>query len=279
MPVKGVNTMRNQVVGTRSLVNKGITFAIHPDTQIVTVSLFQRVLAGMVRFVLDVDYAVTRERNPRRWIISELRSSNPTITIAPILDDARTVDAILSGVQAVISGEVKGPPDYFNEQALYNLKNMHHLFIGHDRARKLVLGSNGDAQTVIDSGINEKVERLLIGGYWNLGSVEGYLDALNLHGQAMFTVWDRVSNAAVRCYFPREPAWKERVKNLLEKRVLVTGKVNYFRNGMPRSVTDIEAIIDSTPNTSLPPAEFGCIPDREAATDPAAFLRRVRVGE
>ena len=259
-------------------MERGVTFAIHPDAQSVTASLFQKAIGEVIRLVIDVDYAVTRERNPRRWIIGSLSTSVPTITLIPILHEVNTVDAIIAGVRRVASGEATDPPEFFTEQALDDLRTMHRLFRGRDRAKRLVFSANGSGEAIVDSGIAEKVQKILAGGYWNLGSVEGSLDAINLHGRPTLTLWDRVSGAPVRCSFPGDPNWKAKVKGLLEKRVVVRGKVHYFRNGIPRSISDVEDLIDATPRADLPQAFFGCVPDREAASDPAGFLRRARGG-
>ena len=42
------------------------------------------------------------------------------------------------------------------------------------------------------------------------------------------------------------------------------------------TITDIEEILDATPDNNLPKAEFGSIPDEVAAHDPVEFLRSIR---
>lgn len=256
----------------------GLTFAIQPDAESVSVKLFLKAIEDIDRLIRDVDYAITREKGVRRWIISELHLSTPTITISPTLDDYEIVDTIMHGVREITAGTLE-PPAHFTEQVLDDLKRMRRLFRGKDRAKCLVVSSNGGEPAVIGIDIDEKADRILKGGYWNLGSLEGSLEAINLHVNPTFTIWERLSRAPVRCYFSRDITWKEHIKNLLEKRVLVIGRVNYFRNGIPRSVTSIEKIEDMTSATDLPRATFGSIPSPEIAKNPAEFLRAVRGGE
>ena len=109
-----------------------------------------------------------------------------------------------------------------------------------------------------------------------MGSLEGTLEVINLHGTPSFKIWDRVSNAPVHCFFPNTPDWKGRVKENLERRVAVTGTIRYFINGIPRTVTDILELQDITPDPSLPRAEFGSIPDEDASHSPVEFLRSIR---
>ena len=248
-----------------------LTFVIHPDAEFVSIRLFLKAIEDIDRIIRDVDYAVTKEKGIRRWIIAGLHSSAPTITLKPALDNAEIVEAFALGLKAITTGTLE-PPAYFTEQALDDLKRMRRLFTGRDKAKSLEFSSNGEKHAVIERDISEKADRILKGGYWNLGSLEGTLEAINLHGNPTFTIWDRMSRLPVRCNFPRDIKWKEQVKSLLEKRILVVGRVNYFRNGKPRSVTNIEKIEDMTPNSNLPSATFGSIPSLDIAKDPAAFL-------
>ncbi len=254
-----------------------LTFAIYPDAESVSLKLFLKAIEDIDRLIRDVDYAVTREKGTRRWIISELYSSTPTITLRPVVNNVEIVEAFVHGLRAITTGTLE-PPPHFTEQALDDLKRMRRLFIGRDRAKRLVFSSNGEKSAVIERDIDEKTDRILKGGYWNLGSLEGTVEAIKLHGNPTFTAWDRVSRSPVRCSFPRDTTWKERVKSLLEKRVLIIGRVNYFRNGTPRSVTNIERVEDMSPDRSLPRATFGSIPSPDIAKDPAGFLHVIREG-
>ncbi len=256
-------------------MDKGLTFAIHPDGQSVSVELFYETIGAVHRLVQDVDYAVAKEWGVRRWVIEELRSSIPTITIRPLVDNVPTVKALLSGLQVVIHDSLE-PPGYFTEEALQHLKGMQRLFSGRGRAKRLEFSENGSQKVIVTADIGAKVERILKGGYWNLGSLEGTLEAVNLHGNPTFTIWDRVSKAPIRCYFPKDKEWKESVKRLLEKRVLVAGRINYFINGMPRSITQIRSIEDATPDPSSPKATFGSIICKEGSRDAVAFLHDAR---
>ena len=247
-----------------------LTFVIHPDAESVSVRLFLKAIEDIDRLIRDVDYAVTKEKGTRRWIISGLHLSAPTITLKPILGNVEIVEALAHGLRIITTG-TEEPPAYFTEQALDDLKRMRRLFTGRDRAKSLVFSSNGEEPAVIERDISEKADRILKGGYWNLGSLEGTLEAINLHGIPTFTIWERISIAPVRCSFPRDITWIEQVKSLLEKRVLVVGRVNYFRNGKPRSVTNIKQIEDMTPDHSLPSAAFGSIPSPDIAKDPAGL--------
>ena len=68
------------------------------------------------------------------------------------------------------------------------------------------------------------------------------------------------------------------VKQLLEKRVITRGKVNYFNNGLPRSIVSIEDVIDATPDLlSKTQAEFGSL-SKDRPSDMIEFMRHIREG-
>ena len=257
------------------MATSGMTFVIHPELKSVSVSLFLRTITDIDRLVREIDYAVTHETGRRRWVISKLQSSAPTITIAPVLGNGEIAEALVLGLRSITKG-VDEPPTYFTEQSLDDLKRMRRLFIGKDRANRIVVSANGGEPAVIDREIEQKADRILREVFWNLGSIEGTLEAINLHGNPTFTIWDRVTRAPVRCLFPKDVVWKGRVKSLLEKRVLVSGRVSYFRNGVPRSIIAIESIEDTSPDPKLPRATFGSIANPDIAKDPARFLETVR---
>lgn len=255
----------------------GLTFTIQPDAESASLTLFRKAIEDIERLIRDVDYVVTHEKNPRRWVISELHASAPTVNIRPLLGDIESVDAIAKGLTMVTAGATE-PPEYFTESALDDLKRMSRLFSGRDKAKAIIVSANTIAPATIRDDIREKADRILAESYQNLGSIEGNLEAVNLHGPSTFTIWDRVSRAPTRCYFAKDSQWIERVKNLLNKRVLVRGMVHYFRNGVPRAITNIVDIQDNTPDQRLPVAVFGSIPDKMASEDPVGYLRSVRVG-
>lgn len=254
---------------------ESLTFAIFPEAQSASLDLFLKAMDNVYRLVRDVDYAVTQERTGRRWIIAQLQSSAPTVTLRTLLGDTETIDAVAKGLRIVTTG-ADDPPEFFTESALNELRRMRRLFVGKDRASRVVVSVDHEETATLREDISAKVQRILAGGYRDLGSLEGTLEAINLHGTPAFTIWDRISRAPVRCSFPRTPEWINKVKQLLERRVLVRGEIRYFANGLPRAIAGIEAVEDATHLIDSSPGNFGSIPDKEAAQDPVAFLRSKR---
>ena len=256
-------------------MSDGLTFQIQPEGETASLDLFVRVLEDVRKLVIEVDYAVNRERSGKRWAVTRLHSSAPTFTISPADADLRATDAIFAGIGEISQG-TDSPPQHFTEDVLVRLLRMRRHFRGQGGANYISVSANGREPVRVTREIGEKVSRILDAGYSSLGALEGRLEAVNFHNRLTFTIWDRVSRAPVRCSTPNSQEWREKVKDLLEKRVLVRGRVRYFSNGIPRSVSHIRDISDNSPDPALPKAEFGCIPDKDAAENPIEFLNSIR---
>ena len=256
---------------------ESLTFAIHPAGETLWLGTLLKSIEDVGKLIRDVDLAVTRERKGRPWIVTQLRSSTPTITLKPAIDGTGVVDAVAEGL-GVLAGdeEPTEAPRYFSEDALDHLREMRALFKGKYRARHLVFSTDEKREiATVKEDISEKVDRVLRGSYTMLGSLEGSLEAINIHPKPpKFTIWERVTGRPIRCSFAKE--WMENVKALLEARVLVVGQVTYFRNGMPRSMSQLTDLRDMTPDPSLPRAKFGSVPGLTGGKDTDEYIRSMR---
>lgn len=254
-----------------------LTFAIYPEAETLWLGTLLKTIEDVGKVVRDVDFAVTRERTGRPWAVTQLQSSIPTITIRPAVDGTEVVDAVAEGLQ-VLAGEEepKEPPRHFSEDALDHLREMRSRFRGKYRASRIVFSTDEEREiATVREDIAEKVDRVLRGSYTMLGSLEGTLEAINIHPTPpKFTIWERVTGRPIRCSFPKE--WMDNVKTLLESRVLVVGQVTYFRNGMPRSMSRLSDLEDMTPDPSLPRARFGSVPGLTGGKDTVEYLRSMR---
>lgn len=251
-----------------------LTFTINPEAQSTSFDLFLKAARDINRLLIDIDYAIHRDKVARRWIIYSIHSSAPTITLESLRGDEETAVAIADGIRAITVG-IDTPPGHFTEDALLDLKRMRTLFVGRDRAVSIVVSQDSKPAATIKEDISGKADRILTGGYWNLGSIEGDLEEVNLHKTLSFMIWDRVSRAPVKCFVSKTPSLTAKVKSLLERRVFVQGRIRYFTNGIPRSVSEIMDIVDATHEVNTPMATFGSIPDARAARDPVGFIRSI----
>ncbi len=262
---------------------ESLTWEIHPGTQTLYLKALVEAIAKLQKLVQDVDFAVTRERRGRPWIVTGLHSTTPTISIAPAIDGTDSVSAVKEGVRILTaSEEPASPPRYFSEEALDDLIAMRSLFTNRKyQVDKIVLKESPEARTpiaTIQQDVKQKVERVTRGSYALLGSLEGTLEATNLRSKPpTFTIWDRVTGRPIRCSFDEE-RWLDEVTNFLKRRarVLVEGKITYFRNGIPRFISELRNLWDMTPDKSLPKGDYGSIPDLTGGKDSVDYVRSLR---
>ena len=121
-------------------------------------------------------------------------------------------------------------PAAFNDDALEHLRNVGNATGNGIRNVRmhtpLVL-----IEPVITRRASAHIERILPHGY-SVGSVEGRLEGLNIHGQTQFTVYDTVTGRAVQCYF--KDVQLEDVKDAVGRKVLVSGNLRRDPSGRPQ---------------------------------------------
>ena len=261
-----------------------ITFVLQPETDFASLGAVARSIEDIRRLMRHVDYAATRRKSGRLWQVGKIHSTAPMVTPVPPPGETDAIDIIAAGLNLVTEVGTKTPPGHFSEAALQHLSKMGRLFKGRERLNRVsvfvgdeVFGRNPVA--TIRSDIPKKVELILRSGYSETGFLEGTLEGINLHGPPMFTIWEQISGVPVRCAFPNDQEWKERIRDLLEKPVLIKGQVNYFGNGLPRSISRIEDVLDVSPDPSLPQAAYRSIPDMTGDMDTIEYQRWSRLSE
>jgi hypothetical protein len=83
-----------------------------------------------------------------------------------------------------------------------------------------------------------KIDMVISQGYMSIGSIEGALEALSIHGRPNFTIYDAVTGRAVRCEFPIE--MKRKVLGALGFKVSVHGEIKRDATGHPSAVRNID---------------------------------------
>ncbi len=252
-----------------------LTFELRPKSDALSLETLIDSISDLRKLIELVDYAVTRDKRGRSWLVERIQSSAPTITTRPEMDGGASVDAIANGIQILTAQiEPKEPPMYWTDDALDGLRDMRRLF----RRKKggverIVVRADGQDVGAIRDNIRQQVDRVTHGGYSMLSSVEGTLEAINLR-RKRFTIWDRVSGRPVSVLLTGET--REQVKLMLDKRVLVAGNVYYYRTGIPRLITNAHTIRDITEPPDRPKAGFGSIPELGEGTSGSELLRTLR---
>lgn len=93
-----------------------------------------------------------------------------------------------------------------------------------------------EVEGVVTRDLGQKVDRVLARGD-ALGSIEGQLETVSVHGKDSFTIYDAVTGKGVRCYFPEGRL--AQALAALGKRVIVQGLVRRDPAGVPREIHDV----------------------------------------
>lgn len=119
------------------------------------------------------------------------------------------------------------------------------------------------------------IDKMVGAGYTALGSVEGRLEAISLHGRSSFGVYDFVEGRRINCEFPAEML--ERIKDALGSRVLVYGRVRFNESDRPTGVREIHELRVLRGKDELPqPRDIvGIAPDITGDVDSVQHLRRL----
>ena len=238
-----------------------LTFVIYPVDELSSLDLLVKSLEDIKRLLRHVDHAIYRRatQREREWVVHSIRSSAPTITVAPSPEHLQAVEILGDGLR-LLTGGTDQPPQHFTEPVLEDLKRMRRLFRGRGGAESLDVLVDDKPTATIGRDIEKQADRVLSAGYRNLGSIQGELDAITVHRARTATIWDRVSGTPVRWSFSREET--DSIKALLERLVSVTGDIRYFSNGTPRSITNVVAFEEISVVEHSHKAGFGSIPDR-----------------
>lgn len=109
-------------------------------------------------------------------------------------------------------------------------------------------------KSTISRQTDSNVERLLHYEF-SIGSIEGRLEALTIHDENRFTIYDAVSGVGVRCYFDDDDL--RRVQDAVGRKVIVYGRLRRDREGRPQQIRPVRFWnpIDIPPREQLPSPE------------------------
>ena len=177
------------------------------------------------------------------------------------------VRACVRGSAVLVNGE---RPREFNDDALLHVRRLA-ASARTDEAFRVTSEIEPLVSARITSQATAIVDRVLPLGY-SIGSVEGRLEGLNIHGQPQFTVWDSVTGRAVRCYFTGVDL--DTVTAAVSHKVLVSGNLRRDPDGRPQQIRPVDFFetIDLAPTTE-PGNPVGLF---QGMGDPERYLAMIR---
>lgn len=188
----------------------------------------------------DVDTETTRRAGGSlEWVVEGLSGGSAHLEIAAQPKDehvppwaGREVVKNFGQGMALIASRAEKPP-FFTDNALRKARLLTSL-IGEQYGLDRLAVRVGSSRVELGREVGTHVTEVVDGTLRTIGSVEGTLDTVSLHGQSYFNVYDAVTGKAVRCTFPR--GMLEPVRAALGKRVLVEGIIYSRRNDEVTSI-------------------------------------------
>jgi hypothetical protein len=181
---------------------------------------------GLIREVTSEVAQVPREAV--QWIVQSVRSDSPiTYTLRADADGIaspavlrRAAHAIAHGVRELDAGESR--PDGFNDEALERARDLGRALGERVRALRFSAG-DGDVGRLTQR-VTANVEAILEKDVFEaLGTVEGRLEAVNVHQRRYFNVYEDLRQRKVECLFAGSDIPATEIGAAIGRRVSVFG--------------------------------------------------------
>lgn len=183
--------------------------------------------------IREVAGGVVGNKEDVRWIVEDVEANSLDLALraSPARDSvpkalmADVVSAVARGLER-IEREAYRPP-YFSDAALQQADELAKLRgrgVTRIQVKAAVAEATVTTRTVAD--VEEVVGQTITA----IGTIEGTLEAVTVHGDRVFYVYDPLTGHKTRCDFGyRIPA--AQVGQAVEHRVAVTGEIRYRENG------------------------------------------------
>lgn len=190
----------------------------------------------LVRILDAVDREVlNRPRVSFDWVITGLESGSAHLTAAPRLlknqqvpvnAAAMVVSTVYEGISSIRAG---GPrPRSFPDSAVDEVLGLVEL-LEVEGIESIAIRADGKVVDV-SKAIRTQLATEAAQKEASLGSVEGVIETLTIHGQNYFNLYDDLTGNAVKCYFADEQL--EDVHAAFGKRVMVWGTMYTLPSGV-----------------------------------------------
>jgi hypothetical protein len=201
------------------------------------------------------DIAGTTGRDAIRFVVTEANAGSFDLSARPQSAKRNVPAAVMPRIAKTITSGLRmlersaTRPKHFSDTALLKVRDLGKLTTPETPIIKI---GNGANSIPLSSRLLANVEAVLAPELTSIGTVEGKLEGLIIHGKNRFLVFDPLTGRQVVCYFGERIRY-DTVLTMFGKRVAVTGAIRSRRSGekVDINVTRIEAL---PPDEELPSA-------------------------
>lgn len=202
------------------------------DAPLVPISTLVSAAGIFANLVAEVSRDLLQSGEPVQWTVS-LEKGSVVMPARPQLPDAERralVHAVAEGL-ATVEERAERPP-YFNDRALVQARALGNLSTDDIPIR---VGNGARAVRVTKQTVAH-VDRLTGDAPPSVGSVEGKLEAVDIHGKSQFVVWERRTGTRVECIADVDEITLDDLRAALGRRVAVRGRIRASKSGEKRRV-------------------------------------------
>ncbi len=218
----------------RNTRHDAATVSLHLDGE-VTLRRLGEALDAWTDLLREVatDVAGTQGRDSVRFVVTEAKAGSfdlaarpqPMRRDIPASVMPRIAKTITTGLRALERRPAR--PKHFTDTALIKVRDLGKL---KSSENPNVSVGNGAHQIALSSRLLANVEAVLAPEMTSIGTVEGKLEGLIIHGKSRFLVFDPITGRQVTCYFSDRIAYDD-VLAAFGKRVSVSGWIKSRRSG------------------------------------------------
>ncbi len=271
-----------------------LRFYVQGDPRLISIHDLVGLVSDSFAIVDDLDAALSGEpQGSIDWTLTELSKGSLVLEVEskPRARGSRwweqhqavggTADVALEIARTFVGGldlieREPATPPYFSEQSMKRARRLLGL-VGREGIERLTV-MDGQGEAVISPRAYQNIGPLIPPRRRSVGSVEGRIETISLHGRPRFIVYHGRTKKAVTCKFNPEQ-WLARVKDVLGARVSVSGVVHSNAKGEPLRVEPREIRTLGRRKELPSTAELsGSDPDLTGDMTTAEFIRSVRGG-
>ena len=245
----------------------------------ISIHTFLSATENELRILQDLDSAISRAPGGTLdWLVTDLSLGSLVIELdsrSRLEDKNIGLDVANVFAKGLHQIEEEGTtPPYYSEYTLQKAKALLRL-IGRDGAVGLHVSSPGFSAD-LTARASANIGELIPVRHESLGSVEGTIEMISIHGSPRFVIYHSRTRKAVSCRFD-SARWLSQIKDALGRRVYVTGVLHTNVRGEPLRV-HMEDMVFLRQEEELPtPSEIrGIDPHLTGDVSTSDYLRSVR---
>lgn len=257
-----------------------VKMVISSPSGLIPVKSLTAAISKVYNILADMDRQLSCGRATTGWAIRHLSMQSPAeIDIVPynptkLADPEKCISLSVNGMNSLIKAAKR--PRYFTDSMLESVREFVRL-VDQKNIDDISL-YNGAKSIRLDSKIIGNVDALVARRREKpISAIDGRLDMINIHSDLKVGIYRLVDDRQIIAEFDEVEKMKEKVKELLGKRVYVEGVLKRNKDGEPTSIMikHMEAMPDDGDLPKLSDL-FGLDRDFTGGLSVDEFLRRQR---